>query len=87
MSQVSDGRSEITGGYDGEARRSVGQEALGVTFALSRVVNIFVDAGVVARVERNGIPVGMIRLESMEEYEWLSKRINGTFDLEGTVRK
>lgn len=51
-----------------------------VSYELEHFPNQYAAQGVNAVVKRNGETVGMIRVGSLEELDWLRRRLNGTFD-------
>ena len=51
-------------------------------FELSHYPHQYSASGITGMVSRNGEPVGMLRLASLEELEWLKARLNGTYDPE-----
>lgn len=53
-----------------------------IEFRLDKIKDMYIAAGVVCRVLKDGTPVGMIRLKSEEEFQWLKRRMEGDFDLE-----
>ena len=53
-----------------------------VTFELEAYQNQYTSSGVLGRVKRNGEWIGLLRLRSEDEFEWLKGRISGTYNQE-----
>jgi len=65
--------------YDGESKDS---KEGPVTFELELHGSLYASQGLACRLLRNEKPVGVVYVSTTEEYIWLSRRINGTFDPE-----
>jgi hypothetical protein len=53
-----------------------------VVFELVKTPYVYTGQGTPASVRRNGKPVGVIYLDSEDEFNWLKRRIDGEFNPE-----